>query len=303
MEKVALQILVLCQVGPGTVANALLFIHNFSPIVTDSQMRPIQIIQTNLAIANVFIILLLFFTNNMTVGVLKRTLTDLSCKCGYFLYLVARSSNMCFTCALSTYQFVTLVSGNWGRVLLRGRATKVVSYSCYSCWLFSILNNAYIPMKISGSQKPNNGIDVKVKWVCSISDFSVGMNFLRFAHDIIFISIMLWTSVSMVLLLRKHHQRLQHIHTPIQDHRGYAEIRACHTILMVVVTFVSFYFLDCICTFFRISFVNTCLWLGHVKEVLAVSFPTIYPLILIFRGPKDHCSLFFTVQPLNHVTR
>ena len=67
-------------------------------------------------------------------------------------------------------------------------------YFCYSCWFFSVLNNAYIPMNASGPQKRHNGTDSKGKWIWSLSVVSVGISLLRFAQDILFISIMIWTS-------------------------------------------------------------------------------------------------------------
>ncbi|XP_028635265.1 vomeronasal type-1 receptor 1-like [Grammomys surdaster] len=292
-EEVALQILLLCQVWVGTVVNIFLFVHNLSPILNGSEQRPIQVILANLAVGNA-LILLFAFPYNISVFVPREPPTDLKCKLGYFIWLVARSTNMCSTCTLSTYQFVTLAPGVWGRVMLSGRAPKFVSYTCYSCWLFSVLNNAHIPMTVSGPQKKHNDTNSKSKWVCSTTGFSVGTGILSFAHDAMFISIIIWTSVSMVILLNRHHQRLLYIQSPKQKLRAYAEIRAAHTILMLVVTFVTFYLLDCICTFFHISFVDSWLWLRHVKEILAVSFPTISPLLLTFRDPKDPCSLLLS---------
>uniref|UniRef100_A0A8C8UPN5 Vomeronasal type-1 receptor n=1 Tax=Peromyscus maniculatus bairdii TaxID=230844 RepID=A0A8C8UPN5_PERMB len=126
-----------------------------------------------------------------------------------------------------------------------------------------------------------------------ITNAHVGMVILRFSHDATFISIMAWTSVSMVLLLYRHRQRTQHILTSNQDLRGHAETRAAHTILMLVVTFVSFYVLDCICSLFQVSFTDSRLWLRHVSEALTAGFPTISPFLLIFRDPKDPCSVLF----------
>ncbi|XP_031241476.1 vomeronasal type-1 receptor 1-like [Mastomys coucha] len=292
-EEVALQILLLCQVGIGTIVNIFLFVHNLSPILNGSQQRPIQVILANLAVGNA-LILLFAFPNNKALFVPKEPSNDLKCKLGYFIWLVARSTNMCSTCSLSTYQFVTLAPGTWGRVMLSGRAPKFVRYTCYSCWLFSVLSNAHIPMKVSGPQKTHNDTNSKSNWFCSTTGFSVGTVILSFAHDAVFISIIVWNSVSMVILLNKHHQRLQHIQSPNQKLSVHAETRAAHTILMLVVTFVTFYLLDCICTFLHISFVESRLWLRRVKEILAVSFPTFSPLLLIFRDPKDPCSLLFS---------
>ena len=64
-EEVALQILLLCQFGVGTVANVFLFVHNFSPVLTDSRLRPIQVILINLAVANAFMLLLFAYSYDM----------------------------------------------------------------------------------------------------------------------------------------------------------------------------------------------------------------------------------------------
>ncbi|XP_052036247.1 vomeronasal type-1 receptor 1-like [Apodemus sylvaticus] len=292
-EEVALQILLLCQVWVGTVVNIFLIVHNLSPVLNDSQQRPIRVILANLAVGNT-LILLFAFPNNITVFVPREPPTDLRCKLGYFIWLVARSTNMCSTCSLSIYQFVTLDPGTCGRLMISGRAPKFVRYTCYSCWLVSVLNNAHIPMKVSGPQKRHNDTNSTSKWVCSTTGFSVGTSILSFVHDAVFISIIIRNSVSMVILLKRHHQRLQHIQSPNQKLRDYAETRAAHTILMLVVTFVTCYLLDCMCTFFHIYFVDYRLWLRRVKEILAVSFPTFSPLLLIFRDPKDPCSLLFS---------
>ncbi|KAL6085327.1 hypothetical protein STEG23_029141 [Scotinomys teguina] len=281
------------QVGIGTLANILLFVYNFSPIFTGSRLRPTQVIVTNLAVANVFLLLVTAFPSKIMDIVTRKPLTNLKCKIGYFIRVVARSTNMCSTCVLSLHQFLTLVPGHWGRLITRGRAHNVLSSSCYSCWLFSVLNNIYIPMKVSGPQSTGNDTNNNSKWVCSTSGFSVGMIIFRFSHDVTFISIMIWSSVSMVLLLHRHHQKTQHILTPNQNHRGHAETRAAHTILMLVITFVSFYVLDCICRLFHGAFVDLRVWLRHVIEVFTAAFPTISPFLMIFRDPKDPCSVFF----------
>ncbi|XP_036051192.1 vomeronasal type-1 receptor 4-like [Onychomys torridus] len=291
--ELALQTLLLFQVGTGTLANILLFVHNFSPIFTSSRLRPTQVIVANLAVANGFLLLVTAFPDNMMVFVPRKPPTNFKCKIMFFIRLVALSTNMCSTCALSIHQFITLVLGHWGKLMFQGRTPNVLSYSCYCCWLFSVLNNVYIPMKVSGPQSTDNGTNNNSKWVCSTSGFSVGMVILRFSHDVTFISIMIWTSVSMVLLLHRHHQRTQHIVTPNQNHRGHAETRAAQTVLMLVVTFVGLYLLNSICVIFHTFLTDYRVWLRHVNEVLTAAFPTVCPFLLIFRDPKDPCSVLF----------
>ncbi|KAL6084047.1 hypothetical protein STEG23_027718 [Scotinomys teguina] len=292
-EELALQVLLLSQVGIGTLANILLFVHNFSPIFTGSQLRPTQVIVIYLTVVNAFILLVTAFPSNIMVFVPREPLTDLKCKIYYFIRVVARSTNMCSTCVLSIHQFLTLVPGHCARLMPQGRAPNIQSYSCYICWLFSVLNNIYIPMKVSAPQSTHNDTNNNSKWVCSTSGFSVGMIILRFSHDAIFISIMVWTSVSMVLLLHRHHQRTQHILTSNQNPRGHAETKAAQTVLLLVVTFVSLYLLNFICTIIQTFLMASHLWLKPVGEALAVGFPTISPFLLIFRDPKGPCSVLF----------
>ncbi|XP_040590027.1 vomeronasal type-1 receptor 4-like [Mesocricetus auratus] len=292
-EEVALQFSLLFLVWVGTVANIFLFFHNFSPVFTGIQMKPTQVILNHMAVANALILLIIGFPKHMVVFAPRNIKTDLRCKLEYFMHLVARSTNLCTTSVLSTYQFVTLVPGNWGRVMIRGRVPNLVSYSCYSCWVFSVVNNVYIPMKVAGPQETDNDTVSRSKLVCSTSAFGVGIVLLRFAHDATFISIMASASLCMVLLLHRHHQRTKHILTHIQDHRVHAETRAAHTILMLVVTFVSFYLLNVICIILHTFLMDFRLWIRHVCEVLAVSFPTVSPFLLILRDPKDPCSVLF----------
>ena len=293
-EEVALQILLLCQFGVGTVANVFLFVHNFSPVLTGSKQRPRQVILSHMAVANILILFITTFQNNMMAFASKNPPTDLKCKLEFFIRLVARSTNLCSTCVLSIHQFVTLVPVNRGKgkLILRASVPNLWNYSCYSCWFYSVLSSIHIPIKVTGPQITDNNTDSKSNLFCSTSGFIVGI-VLQFAYDATFMSIMVWTSVSMVLLLHRHRQRMQHILTPNQDARGQAETRATHTILMLVVTFVSFYLLNCICIIFHAFSIHSRLFIRLVSEVLAAVFPSICPLLLIFRDPKDPCSVLF----------
>ncbi|NP_001160185.1 vomeronasal 1 receptor Vmn1r147 [Mus musculus] len=292
-EEVALQLLLLCQFGVGTLANVFLFVHNFYPVLTGSKQRPRQVILSHMAVANALTLFLTIFPNNMIAFAPKTPPTELKCKLEFFSHMVARSTNLCSTCVLSIHHFVTLVLVNRGKLILRASVPNFVSYSCYSCWFFSVLSNIHIPIKVTGPQITDNNTDSKSNLFCSTSGFIGGIVFLQFSYDATFMSIMVWTSVSMILLLHRHRQRMQHILTPNQYRRGQAKSRATHTILMLVVTFVSFYLLNFICIIFHTLLMHSHLFIRLVSEVLAAVFPSICPLLLIFRDPKDPCSVLF----------
>uniref|UniRef100_A0A8C6G6D5 Vomeronasal type-1 receptor n=1 Tax=Mus spicilegus TaxID=10103 RepID=A0A8C6G6D5_MUSSI len=292
-EEVALQIFLLCQFGVGTVANVFLFVHNFYPVLTGSQQSPRQVILSHMAVANILILFITIFPTNVMTFAPRNPPTDLKCKLEFFIRLVARSTNLCSTCVLSIYQFVTLVPVNRGKLILRASVPSLARYSCYSCWFFSVLNNIYIPIKVTGPQIADNNTDCRSKLFCFTFGYSRVIFFLRIAYDATFMSIMVWTSVSMVLLLHRHHQKMQHIFTTNRHYRGQAETRATSTILILVITFVSFYLLNFTCIIIQALVTDSHAFVRHWSEALVTGFPTISPLLLIFRKSKDPCSVFF----------
>ena len=72
-EEVALQIVLLCQFGIGTMANILLFVHNFSPLLTGCQLRPKEVICANMAVSSILILFMTVFPNNVFVADRKST--------------------------------------------------------------------------------------------------------------------------------------------------------------------------------------------------------------------------------------
>ncbi|EPY86619.1 hypothetical protein CB1_000305021 [Camelus ferus] len=101
-----------------------------------------------------------------------------------------------------------------------------------------------------------------------------------------FISFVVWCGGSTVLLLLRHHRRVQHSHTPNRYHTCPPETRAAHTVLMLTVTFVIFHVLDSVFAFYVIALVDTHLWLMQTSHILASCFPTISPFLLILQDPR-----------------
>ncbi|XP_008592152.1 PREDICTED: vomeronasal type-1 receptor 3-like [Galeopterus variegatus] len=281
--EVALMTIFLFQVWVGTLANVMVFFQNISPILFGLRLRPIQVILTHLAVANSLVLLSIGIPHMMVAFVLRNPLSSLGCKLVYYIHLVARGTTLCSTCVLSICRFLTLIPGRPDRLIFRGRTPKAMGPSC---WMFSALMNIYVPMRVTGPQGTHNGTDTEGKWFCSSLSIGVSMVFLQSGHDVIFIGLMVWASGSMIFILQRHHQKVQHIHTTNHYHKCSPETRATHTILMQVVTFVSFYILHSIYAFYIIAFVDSHLCVLHVTKIITSCFPSVSPLLLIFRNPR-----------------
>ncbi|XP_019833940.2 vomeronasal type-1 receptor 1-like [Bos indicus] len=292
-SQAALKTMYLLQMGVGSLANVLLFFYHISPILFGHKKRPTDTILTHIAVANLLVLLSSGIPHTMAAFTSRKPLSPLGCKCVYYLQKVAHSTALCSTCVLSTYQSFILTPGREGRSLLRGRAPRLTRSFCCTCWIFSVLMYIYVPVKITASPKRHNYTDAQGDWFCSSSSPSAEIVVLWSTSDAAFIGLMIWSCGSMVLLLHRHRQRVQYIHTPTGHHRRPPETRAAHTTLMLVVTFVTFYVATSILAFYINAFFDFRQWLIQTSDVLLSCFPTVSPFLLLLRDPRTSriCSL------------
>nr|XP_015105028.1 vomeronasal type-1 receptor 1-like [Vicugna pacos] len=290
----ALKTIFVLQVGVAALANVILLFHYVSPILLGQNQKPTHMILSHLALANLLVLFSAGIPHMVAAFVLRKPLSSLGCKLVYFIRLLAHSTSLCSTCVLSTYQLVTLIPRTVEWMVLRGRAPKFVGPSCCTCWMISVLMNVYIPVTVTGPQKTGN--DTDTHWFCSVSSPSAGAVILWSFPDAMFIGLTVWSSGSMVLLLHRHHQRVQYIHTPTGHHRCPPETRAAHTILLLVVIFVIFYVPSSVFTFYMAAFLDSRLWLMQTSDVLVSCFPTVSPFLLLLRDPRPPRFWSFVVR-------
>uniref|UniRef100_A0A8D1NI57 Vomeronasal type-1 receptor n=1 Tax=Sus scrofa TaxID=9823 RepID=A0A8D1NI57_PIG len=285
-SQAALKTLYLLQMGVGSLANVILFFHNISPILLGHKQRPTYTILSHMAVANLMVLFSSGIPHIMTAFVWRKPLSSLGCKCVYYLQRVARSTTLCSTCVLSTCQFLTLMLGRAERTVLRGRVFRFTGSFCCICWVSNVLMYIDVPLRIAGSQHTHNYTDTQGSWFCSSSAPNPGLGYLWSISDVVFIGLMAWSSGSMLLLLHRHHQRVQYIHGPTGCHQYLPEDRATRTILMLVVAFVFFSVLNSIFASYISAFSDFHLRLLQTSSFLVSCFPTISPFLLLLRDPR-----------------
>lgn len=100
--------------------------------------------------------------------------------------------------------------------------------------------------------------------------------------EFLFSGLMIWASGSMTFILHRHRQRVQHIHRPNNvSPRPSAESRATQSKLVLVSTFVSFYFLSSIFHACVALTYNPRWWLVNTTAVISVCFPDVSPFLFM----------------------
>jgi vomeronasal1 receptor len=92
---------------------------------------------------------------------------------------------------------------------------------------------------------------------------------------------MMCTSLYMVQLLYRHHRRAQHVHSPSLSSQSSPENRATHTILLLLSSFVFFYFLHNVIALYRFHRPEENPHLEKVIGILSLCYPTICPFVLM----------------------
>ncbi|XP_073916931.1 vomeronasal type-1 receptor 1-like [Castor canadensis] len=287
------KVVFLLQVGAGILGNAFLFsIH--SPIfLTRHRLKPVDLILSNLAMANSFVLFSKGVQGVMEDLGLAHALGDSGCQVLFFFHRVSRDLSLCTTCLLSCLQAVTIspMSAVWA--VLRDRVSKNVDSSCILCWILNLAVNIISPIQIrvywenSSSSRTGNQIICQYE-VSRSGRWSIPLSF----PGALLMTLTFVASMHMVCLLRRHHQRVQHVHSPSLTLRTSPEIRATHSILLLVASFIPFYFLNSIYIFYGTKSFSSYLWLQHTLKFLATCFPSLSPLVLVLQNSRALGSCF-----------
>ncbi|KAM9226236.1 LOW QUALITY PROTEIN: vomeronasal type-1 receptor 2-like [Dugong dugon] len=211
------------------------------------------------------IILVVGVPQTMLAFGLKHFLSDFGCKPVVYLQRVARGMSICTTCLLSVFQTITIspMHSRWAE--LKQKALKYIGPTNILCWILHMLVNAIFPIYVTGKWSNDTIIKKNVLEYCSTTQHDNVILTLYAAlissHDVLCLGFMSWASGSIVFILYRHKQWVQHIHKKNISPRSSVETRATQSILVLVSTFVSFYALSSIIYAYLAVFDNPSWWL------------------------------------------
>ncbi|XP_023364594.1 vomeronasal type-1 receptor 1-like [Otolemur garnettii] len=290
LSDLILGLMFLVQTGIGVLGNTFLLVTYTSTACTCQALRPTHLILTNLAVANLLVLLFKGIPQIIFIWGVRNILEHTGCKLVNYIHRTARGLSLCTTCHLCSFQAITISPKTMGWMKLKGKALKNNRFFCFLCWISNLLMNVFVPRTAQALQDIHNATKTRNYGLCSsqnpdtssIVTYTILMTF----PDFVFMGLMAGASVYMVLLLHRHHQRVKHIHTLSISHRFSPEAKATQTILLLATNFIMFYFINSILRIYHIAFFKSHFWLQHTPTFLAGCYPTFSPLILMVHEPQ-----------------
>ncbi|XP_072471686.1 vomeronasal type-1 receptor 1-like [Notamacropus eugenii] len=283
-NDMVLGVFLLIQTGFGALGNSFLLGLYAITFFTGPRLKPIDLLFSHLALVNDLVLLSKGVTQTMAALGLNNFMDDVGCKLVFYLHRVARGLSLCSTCLLCGFQATTLSSRSSRWAELKDRAPKCITPLCIGCWTFHLLTNYFILLYIKSPRKNENTTERNCLIYCSATidvSFNAALYILLISlPDVFCIGIMVVTSGYMVLVLYKHHQRVQYIHGNNLTLSSSPESRATQTILLLVSMFVSLYSLNSILTL-HLELGKMTSQLVHMSAFLAACFPACSPFVLI----------------------
>ncbi|XP_062946015.1 vomeronasal type-1 receptor 1-like [Cynocephalus volans] len=288
----------LMQTGAGILGNSfLLFLYTFT-LLTGKKKRPSDLILNQLVLANNLALFSRGIPHTMAAFGLKYFLDDAGCKVVLYFHRVSRGISLSTTCLLGGYQAIKLSPRTFWWMEFRNRTPKCIGFCSFLFWILQLLVNVYIPVRVISPRSSKN-VTVQINYgYCFLFKPN---RFMSLFHAVIFsfidimcLGFMVCASSSMIFILRRHKQQVQHIHSHRLSSRPFHEARATHTILILVSMFVSCYCLSAILILCVTLIANPRRWLLDTSVLVTSCFPVFSPFVLISSDSRvsQVCSVF-----------
>lgn len=274
--------------GPGIIGNILVFVRYGYTSALGTEKRPIDLIIIHLAFSNLIIICSTGVTDIVTVFYFRNFLGDIGCKAMVYLARMARGLSICTTCLLSVVQAVTISPRITFWTKLKPQTSCQVLPFLLLFWIVNILVSSNLLSYIKAGSGLNRSVAIMYIGHCYMlpSRHIIKWLFLSLMtlRDVIFQSLMGWSSGSMALHLYKHHKRVLYLYSSRFANNSPPEIRATWSVLILMTCFLFFYWVDFILSFYTGLTVTHDSRLLNIKVFLELGYPSFSPYVLISRN-------------------
>nr|XP_004670950.2 putative vomeronasal receptor-like protein 4 [Jaculus jaculus] len=281
------KIICLCFTVPGIVGNILIFVRYVYHFLMGTGKKSVDLILIHVAFSNIVITCSTVIRDLATVFYFRNFLGDVGCKIVVFLGRMARGLSICTTCLLSMVQAVTINPWTTLWRKLKSQTTgQIFLYLLLFCIFNSLISSNLLYYITVVSTVNISGTDMYGGYCYMQSSRLIVRYFfisLMAFRDVIFQSLMGWSSASMALHLYKHHKRVLYLHSSKCVNNSSPEIRATLSTLILMTCFLFFYWVDFLFSCYTGFTVTRNSITFIIKTFLEPGYAVLCPFILISR--------------------
>ncbi|XP_041510503.1 vomeronasal type-1 receptor 90-like [Microtus oregoni] len=281
-----LQGFLVSQLCVGVIGNSLIFmLYVYSFLVRSRFSRPIDPIFMHLVLVNMLTVIFAMISYIMSSFGVRHFLDDAGCKAVLYVFRVTRGLSICTTSILSTFQAITIIPSNSKWAWIKPKLSTWTCCSFLFAWLINLLIYVHVietvVAKINYTDVGDGYYHVYCKRILPhyfaqeffISGIVIG--------DVLFMTIMMLTSFYIVILLYKHRKGAWYLRSQSLSSQQSPELRATHSILLLVSCFVIFYWLNNFITLYGLYSHETIPTLGIIIVIVSSFYPTLCPFLLM----------------------
>ncbi|XP_051017829.1 vomeronasal type-1 receptor 4-like [Acomys russatus] len=283
--NLAIKIIFLSQTTTGIFGNFSLIFYYLGVYYRECKLKPTDLILMHLMAANALIILSTGVPHTMAVWGLKKFLSDFGCKLIVYIQGIVRSVSIGTTCLLSVFQAITV---NPRKSCWKNHKVKAEEY--IGCYIF-IVWILYMSIHFTFFVYTFTKVDTKnvtrkrdFKYCSTVGHDEINDSLyaaLVVCPEVFLSGLIAWSSGSMIVLLFRHKQKVQHIHSSHDFRRISHESRATRNILALVSIFLAFYTLSSFLRGCIALFHNHSWWLVNITPLVSLCFPSFGPFVLM----------------------
>ncbi|XP_059109589.1 vomeronasal type-1 receptor 2-like [Peromyscus eremicus] len=283
--NLAIGIIFLSQTTTGILGNLSLMFYYLVLYYKEYTLKPTDLILMHLMASNALVILSAGVPHTMAVWGLKQFMNNFGCHLLLYIQRFGRSVSIGSICLLSVFQAITINPRGFCWKDHKFKAAKYIGCSIDLFWVLYMLINFIFFVDPFIERNSKNATRKRDFGYCSIvgSDEISGSLYvaLLMCPEILFSVMITWSSSSMIVILYRHRQNVQHIRSTTGSSRTSPESRATQNILALVATFLVFYTLSSILKGCNAFFHNQNWWLVNITRFTSLCFPSFGPFVLV----------------------
>ncbi|XP_042539898.1 vomeronasal type-1 receptor 3-like [Dipodomys spectabilis] len=270
----------------GIVGNIFIFF-NYMHMFKGTKKKSIHIIFIHLAFTNIIMLLLKVIPKTLAAFGMENFLEDIGCMIFVYLERVTRGLCICTSSLLTLVQAITISPRDsvWRKLKLQS-AWHILPLLLFF-WIISSLISMNLLYHIKNISSMNTSqISKQDNYCYFVPDNLMRWSFLALMvlRDAVFQGIMGVASGYMVFLLHKHHQRVLYLQNSNFLYKTSPEMKAAHSVLLLMLCFLFFYWTECILSLPFNSFLENNSMMKNIQEYFRIGYAILSPFMLI---PKD----------------